>query len=128
MRDAQRTIYRGLRDDLVAVGLAPAQVFDDVGKSGKKSARLLHENGDKCKIEIERMANGEWCVTRRHPLGDGPYQSHKATFTPQNGEMDDPDVKQVNYDLLVKKLGFRNPCREDSTIAVDTMGPIQAYA
>lgn len=126
--DRQITTYRGLQNDLVAVGIAPAQIFDDVGKAGKKSARLRHENGDKCRIEIERMARGEWRVTRYHSLGDVPYQSHKSTFTPQNGEMCDLDSEKVERDWLIKKLGFREPCREDSEMVADTAGPIRASA
>lgn len=127
--DRQITTYRGLRHDLVAVGIAPAQIFDEVGKSGKKSARLLYSNGDKRVIKIDRMAHGEWRVDLWHSLGDMPYQSHKAMCTPQNGEMRDPDREQVEYEWLVKKLGFRNPCGYDNESAsdtTDTTGPIRA--
>ena len=85
--EEQTTIYRGKMEDLIAVGLAPAEIFGDIGRSGKKSARIITHKNEEQPISIQRMAKGEWRVERRHNTQELPYSSHKARCTDKNGKV-----------------------------------------
>lgn len=91
--DRQITEYQGTRKDLIAVGIAPEQIFNDVGKSGTKRARILYDDGVRV-IEIKRLANNVWNVERSHPTNAISYTSHKATCTEENGGISDYEKKQ----------------------------------
>ena len=85
--EEQTTVYRGYKKDLIAVGLAPEEIFKDIGRSGKKTARIVTHNNEEQPISIQRMAKGEWRVERRHNTQKLPYSSGKARCTSENGKV-----------------------------------------
>lgn len=91
----QYTIYRGLKDDLIAVGVAPAQIFRDVGRSGTKRARILHDDGEKRTIEISKRARGIWEVLIYHNKNALPYSSPKAVCSEKNDGTTTPPVNSL---------------------------------
>lgn len=74
------TDYRGTAEDLMAVGILPAEMLAAVGKSGTKSARILGMDGEKYVIRLNRVGRGEWEVHRRHKPDHPPYTTHHAVL------------------------------------------------
>lgn len=84
--DTQITAYTGLKEDLISVGIAPAKIFSDIGKSGIKRARLLNKDGENHVIKVIKRARNIWEVDITHNKDDLPYSSEKATCTKQNNK------------------------------------------
>ena len=58
--------YEGTGDALAAAGIAPAEIFAAVGKSGKKTARFIHPDGRREVVDVARRPGGLWRVRRVH--------------------------------------------------------------
>lgn len=59
--------YEGTREALASGGIVPPEIFDAVGDSGEKTARLVHPGGRSEVIRVMRgTTDGLWQVVREH--------------------------------------------------------------
>ena len=64
-RDEGCTEYQGTKEDLLAVGVAWPEVFDDVGKSGTKTrGKWAGVSSLEERYTVRRMAHGQWRVAQ----------------------------------------------------------------
>ncbi len=105
----QHTTYAGTQQDLIDLGLAPAQIFSDFGKY-VKSGRVEYQ-GKNVKLELKRAKAGMWAITWSCAGTELPYESEKARRTQDNGY--DSDMQQAAQEVSFKKLeaetGYKSP-------------------
>lgn len=64
----ERVVYEGSEAALVVAGLLPAEMFEAVSKSGKKTAWFQHPDGHRERVELAKRAGGLWRMQRKYPL------------------------------------------------------------
>lgn len=82
----QTTCYKGLKDELIAAGIAPAEAFAGMGISCTRSGKF--RSGKIFQIRITRAGAGSdfWHVRLRHESWNPPYESEAAKCAVGNME------------------------------------------